>query len=146
MARQPSPWDLSPSEKLMMQGHLPRLVFSDTIGTSRDWRALEERHPSTPLGSFRGYIYHLFDSSGDPVYFGKTIYPSRRFVSHARKPWWRDVAHLNLYIVSCDGHPHELCRGFGLNPGSAIDRTTVLWETKAINNVRPRYNIAGVPA
>lgn len=134
------------SERLMMQGHLPRLVFSGGIGNSRDWRALEGRHPSTPLGSFRGYIYHLFDSDGEPVYFGKTIYPSRRFVSHARKPWWASVAHLNLYIVSCDGHPHEPCRGSGFNPGDAIDRTTLLWEAKSINDVKPRCNIAGVPA
>lgn len=135
---------LPTSERLLMRGHLPRMVYGGEIGTPQQWRELEQG-ARLPRGTYASYIYHLFDTAGDAVYFGKATYPSRRLVTHRRKPWWPEVSLLNLYVISCDGHPDDPCRGWGSQPRHVIERATLLWESKSIADVQPRYNIAANP-
>lgn len=137
--------ELPASERRLMYGHLPRMIYSGQIGNSAHWRTFEDADMPLKLG-ISSYIYHLFDADGEPIYFGKTDYPSRRFVVHARKAWWKTVDYINLYVVSCESHRDEACRGFGGNTRAPIVRATMLWEAKAIRDIQPRYNIAGVPA
>lgn len=134
------------AERLLVNHHLPRLIYAGPIGRSKDWRGLDHHRPAALRYLFTRYIYHLFDSDGDAVYFGKATTLSYRFIAHARKQWWREVSLLNLYAISCENHREEPCKGFGDNPQSTLDRAALLWERKAIADVQPRYNIAGVPA
>ncbi|MCV7004599.1 hypothetical protein [Mycobacterium gordonae] len=134
-------------ERRLMLNHLPRLVFSDAPPPSTAaMRELDKTPSCVPRSSHRSYIYHFFDSAGEPVYFGKAAQPSYRFEKHKRKTWWPEVAHLNLYVVSCESHPEETCKGFGSDPRSALNRIAVLWERKAIIDVKPRRNLAGLSA
>lgn len=134
-------------ERRIMLHHLPRLIFSGDIPAStRETRSLDGRPVAVNRIGLCSYIYHLFDQQGEPMYFGKTNQPSYRFEKHRRRPWWSEVAHLNLYIVTCESHLDEPCKGFGDNPRSTLERAATLWERKAILDIQPRYNIAGVTA
>lgn len=133
------------SDRLVARGHLPRLVFSGGIGTVKQWRELDRIGDQLHVGH-TSYIYHLFDKSGQAIYFGKAQTPSYRFQSHAtKKEWWPRVEHLNLYLVSCESHREEMCRGHGSKPGGVVERAALLWERKAISDVRPRHNISDNP-
>jgi hypothetical protein len=132
-------------DRRVMFNHLPRLIFSGSPPpTTTEMRALDETPKHVPRRSFVSYIYHLFDSDGEPIYFGKADQPSYRLAKHKSKKWWEDVAHLNLYSVSCESHTDEPCKGYGSDPRSALTRIALLWERKAILDVQPRQNIAGV--
>lgn len=121
----------------MAYGHLPRLVHSGPVGASTTWREWDIAPTGVLRIGPRAWIYHLFDTDGSPLYVGKAWRPQPRFQSHSRKPWWPDVAHLNLYALTCESHPGELCRD--------INRTALIWERHAIANMAPRFNIAHMP-
>lgn len=129
------------SERLAIAEHLPRLVFSGPIGNVKAWREMD-RMDGFIRWSHACFIYHLFDGAGDPIYIGKALTASYRFQSHSRKPWWSEVRHLNLYIVSCESHKHDPCRDWGADPRKWMERMALLWERKAIIDLQPRHNIA----
>lgn len=118
--------------RLAMKFHLPRLVYAGDIGVRGDWKRWD--HTFNSPGSHS--IYHLFDSQGELLYIGKAWCPLYRLESHRRKPWWCQVSYLNLYTVSCYEHPLERCRDVG--------KVTLAWEGKAIADLKPIHNIAGV--
>lgn len=121
-------------EHRLLLDHLPRLIHSGPIGVRRDWNRWNWEFAQ----GVERFIYHLFDGDGEPVYFGKAWCPLYRLEKHARKPWWPEVAHINLYSVSCEGHRDEPC-------DVPLDRVAVQWEHHAIRNVQPRRNIAAKP-
>lgn len=116
--------------RVWMLAHLPRLVHSDPLGPRKAWNQWNYEFCQNGEEA----IYHLFDHEGEPLYFGKAWCPLYRFEAHQRKPWWPQVAHLNLYKVTCGDHPQERC-------GDLRD-VTLAWERRSIEMVRPRYNIA----
>ncbi|SPX87659.1 hypothetical protein [Mycobacteroides abscessus] len=121
------------AERLMMKNHLPRLVYAGPIGVRRDWHRWNHNFCRFPASC----VYHLFGADGEVVYIGKTNCPLYRFEKHSRKPWWSEVAHLNLYVISCESHADEPCT-------YRLDSVAMHWEMKAIRDLQPPQNVVGV--
>lgn len=72
-------------------------------------------------------LYRMFDADGSLLYVGITVHVGGRFDHHRRnKPWWTDVARIELQHFP--------------DRGSVEDA-----ERDAVVSERPRYNIALVP-
>lgn len=115
-----------------MLAHIPRLVYSGTIGVRRDWRQLPHQTDG---------IYHLIDEHGEFIYIGKTCNPFQRFLRHReQKPWWPDISTVNFYLPQCHDHLDYPC------PRMTLQRATFRWESAAIRRVQPPGNAIGVVA
>lgn len=127
-----SPYLAPPDDNML--AHLPRLVYAGPLGARKEWNRWNWKF----AGSREMCIYHLFNSDGEPLYFGKAWCPLYRFEKHQRKPWWPAVAHLNLYKVTCESHRQKPCR-------SDLDHVAIEWEHYAIARVKPVHNKAAKP-
>jgi predicted GIY-YIG superfamily endonuclease len=68
-------------------------------------------------------LYRFFDISGQLLYAGITMNPSRRWAKHRdEKPWWHDVANITI-----ETHPGR--------------KAVLTAERHAIQTERPLYNV-----
>jgi len=106
---------------------LPRLTYAGEMPERSKWKEL------TPIGFGVMYLYFLFDSDGVLLYLGISYSINSRWPSHAaKKPWWPDVAWVNLYSIK-------------EQTSYAAEAAARFWEHRAINGANPLYNISGRP-
>lgn len=73
-------------------------------------------------GAGSEFLYRLYSGAYELLYVGITWNPHVRWTEHSKtKPWWREVAHAEVWRCS--------------------DEEVRAWETRCIKEQAPRYNI-----
>lgn len=125
-------WGVIPANTDIHLAHLPRLVFSDAVELEVTYYQRYEWGCLAPNA-----IYHLFDMNGGIIYVGMSQNVEKRLSSHISHWIWREVGYLNLYNIDCRDHRTEPC--------SKLRPIIRYWEDKAIKDLQPHYNAAGIP-